>query len=143
MITKNAALCMESLEEAELGFRVHEPDSDTVLELAFAGSDGGPQLRFIIAFDDDDEAITVRCLDYVSYPSELTEDILDLCDECNSTYRFTKFYTDRDNNSIDVQSTSFVETENVVGIMHGLLQMMIHSLTDEYPKFMKAIWNRD
>lgn len=143
MITKNAELCIESLEEGGLTFKVHEPESgDTVVELGFSNPNG-PYVRFILIYDEDDTAISVRCIDYVNFPAEMTDDIFDMCDEYNCRYRFAKLYVDRDDNTVNAQISTFVTPETVVELTHACLGMLMESVNESYPRFMKAIWSRD
>ena len=135
-MTNNAQIATRALSEFNLSFGVREVRGNTVVEMSF-GDDMLPvTLNCVVVFDKDDDAISVRCLDYVSYPPEARESIRELCSECNRKYRFAKFVTDPDTETVDVHIETFVNPSNVLVVMHSCLRILLELLRQTYPMFV-------
>ena len=74
-----------------------------------------------------------------SAPEDKIADVLMVCNEMNSTYKWVKFYVDSDND-ITLQDDAILNVDNAGDETLELIVRMIDILKDTKPAFMRAIY---
>lgn len=72
-------------------------------------------------------------------PDDKIVDVLLICNEMNSNYRFAKFVLNEDN-TIIVEADGFLDEETAGIESHSLLVSAYRNVDELYKKVMKAIW---
>lgn len=123
----------DSLTEKELNFTVKNSETSEIVDFPWQGRN----LKCIFSGDDGEYLSLYYCLENV--PEDKLADILIVCNELNSKYKWVKFYIDSDND-IMLEDDAILSYENAGNEAFELLIRMIDILKETKPVFMKAIY---
>ena len=110
-----------------------------VVKVVYNG-DNLKSIPVYVFFDKDgDSMIQVYCYEIANFNSNVAAGLL-ACNEMNKTYRWVKFYIDKDNDlicSLDAYIDDVTCGEECLKLVRRVV-----NITDEaYPTFMKALWS--
>lgn len=131
---KCAELFIEDLKAKELVCSVKEDsDGDVAVRFPYQGRDTcfifrGEEGRYVSIF-------TV----FESVPEEKVNDMYAVCNDLNATYRWLKFFVDRDNDLM-VTDDAIVSEESAADECFELLGRRINILKEVKPIIMRALY---
>ena len=137
---KTTELFINELEEHELTYepvRVLE-DGDEMVQLG-AKLDN-TFVQFIILFDADEDAVTIRCFDLVRVSEEQYPKALMSCNALNDRMRWVKFCIDKERN-VQAEVDAVIDDTNAGKVTMNLVLRMASIIDDAYPVINKAIWS--
>lgn len=101
--------------------------------------ENGPRILVLFIAKNDDNDIAVRVFGLVSNVNDSkARKILEAVNECNSKFRFFKFYIDRDND-VNVEYDFLTEANNVGPMAFEALVRISSILDESYPIIMNAL----
>ncbi len=103
---------------------VNFPHKNHVTKCIFSGEDGNYLALFLV---------------YENIPDDKTADMLVLCNEINSQYKWVTFYLDKDNDLI-INNNAILCPENAAEETFELLLRMIQITEELKPKIMRTIY---
>ena len=108
--------------------------------MAFGGGDYTfDHIAFTVAFDEDGESAQIVSSAIASVPRQKTEKLLAVLNQCNSEFRWARFYLDEDNDVIADTDVVFGEDGAGFAVVESI--MLAASVVDDaYPEIMKGIW---
>ena len=122
------------LKERDFTFNVKEKEgTDTTVTFPYQGK------MTSFAFTGDDGCYVSIHTVYENVPEEKFADLLIVCNELNTEYRWLKFYVDTDNDLM-VEDDAILEPETAADECFELLVRRINILDDVKPRIMRAIY---
>jgi|SRR5690625_2065117 len=111
--------------------------------IAFRGREslkGGGNIIFVIVFNNSQDIVDIKVLNIANIDSPLKKEaILDLINELNMIYRYSKFYIN--DGAIDAEySLRLGDNQLDPQILMSYLILLINAAEESYPKFMKLQW---
>ena len=133
MLSTCAANFVQFLESKNLHFDVRETESGCMVAFPYDGK------LARIFFNGDDGTYMSMYLVYESVPVEKIADMLVVCNELNSTYKWVKFYLDNDNDLV-LQDDAILSPDNAADEVFELMLRMFDIGKDVKNQVMKAIY---
>lgn len=138
-MTKNAKVFNSFLASKEVKPDVNETEDDTRFTLHY-NLKGGPNVRIVCIFDEDDTMVRLYFFDYINSVDESKKaKIYEVINKINLEYTYVKFVIDDDN---DVYASYFVTVNNNFDsqIIFNLMLTISEIMEEKYPAFMKVVW---
>ncbi len=98
-------------------------------------------IPLVVAFDDDgDGEVEFFCYQIANIKTEKIPAILFVCNELNCTYRWVKFFVDKDRDVI-CRADAIIDFDTVGEECLKIVLLAIRIVDEAYPKIMKAMWD--
>lgn len=92
-----------------------------------------------IFFDEDgDPMVQFKCWDIANFKNKEAKGIF-ACNEMNKTYRWVKFYLDKDADVV-ASIDAYIAEYNCGEECLALVRRLVNIIDDAYPTFAKAMW---
>ena len=129
-----------ALTERQLLFEHVDEYDKPMIRLNFGGGDFSyTHLTINVIFDEDGESAQIVSSAIASVPRQKTEKLLAVLNQCNSEFRWARFYLDEDNDVIADTDVVFGEDGAGFAVVESI--MLAASVVDDaYPEIMKGIW---
>lgn len=126
------------LDELELHYRVTQGKKSDVIRMNMS-TDSGAKMEYVIFPSGSQSDVSVRIFSLVKSPENKREDILKVCNELNSKFRYAKFVLDSD---LDVNVEYDIARNNgALGETAMEIIVRFHKIINEaYPMLMRTIW---
>lgn len=114
-------------------------DKDTyVVKVTYTG-DNIKSIPIFVFFDSDgDPILQMKCWDIANFTNK-EEKGLSACNEANTTYRWAKFYIDKDKDVI-AELDAYIDAATCGEECLKLVRRMVSVIDKAYPIFGKALW---
>lgn len=130
----SAQLFIEDLESKQLKFDVKEAsDGDVIVIFPFDGYSAN------IIFSGDDGRYVSMYTVFEKVPGDKVSDMYAVCNQLNSSYKWLKFYIDKDND-IMIQDDAIVTPESAADECFELLVRRSQIIKDVKPVIMRALY---
>ncbi len=134
----SASAFIALLQQKGLKHDVDERNDDTVVSAGFDMDNASMRVRIFI--DDDNKHVALRIFSLCKATPEQFNKAVIACNDCNTEYRWIKFYIDSDNDinaSFDITTSDNAADEDIFDAMSRILSIS----DDVYPKIMKSLWS--
>lgn len=129
-----AQIFADFLENEGMHFDVREcDDGDVVVRFPYDG-----KTAHVLFSGDDGEYVAISVI-YENVPEEKFMDLVVVCNELNSRYKWVKFYVDEDRDLM-LRNDAIVSTENAASETMELMARVLKIGGDIKPIVMKAIY---
>lgn len=125
-------------DELELRYRVTKGKNSDVIRMGTT-TDSGAKIEYVIFPSGRESDVSMRVYSLVKVPENKRSQLLRLCNDLNSKYRYVKFGIDKD---MEV-SVEYDFARNNGDLAEAVMEMVVrfHKIINEaYPMFMHAIW---
>ena len=130
----SAQLFIEDLKSKNLHFDAKEvSDGDVLVVFPYDGKSTN------IIFSGDEGKYVSMYTAFESVPAEKVSDMYAVCNQLNATYKWLKFYIDKDNDLM-VEDDAIVSPDSAADECFELLVRRTHILKDVKPIVMRAIY---
>ena len=112
-----------------------------MISMNFGGGDFSyTHITINVIFDEDGESAQVLTSPIASVPTEKTSRLLLTLNDCNTKFRWVKFYLDADNDVIADGDVLFDE-QNAADVVIEMVMRTASIIDDAYADIMKGIWS--
>lgn len=134
MLNKCARLFEKLIEEKDLTIHTGtDKDGDSVVEFPYKGK------TTRLFFCGDDGCYLSMYLVYERVPEDKIPDLIYLCNELNSEYKWFTFYVDKDNDIV-IHDDAILAVDTAAEEAFELLVRMVKIGEDVKPRIMRAIY---
>ena len=112
-----------------------------MISMNFGGGDFSyTHITINVIFDEDGESAQVLTSPIASVPPEKTSRLLLTLNDCNTKFRWVKFYLDADNDVIADGDVLFDE-QNAADVVIEMVMRAASIIDDAYADIMRGIWS--
>ena len=130
----SAQLFIEDLKRKDLKFDIKElSGGETLVNFPFDGK------MTNIVFSGEDGKYVSMYTNFESIPADKVADLYVVCNQLNATYKWLKFYVDKDNDLM-VEDDAIVSPESAADECFELILRRANVLKDVKPVIMRAIY---
>lgn len=130
----SAQLFVEDLKAKDLTFNCRETaDGEVVVSVPYDGKTTN------VIFSGTDGRYVSMYTAFENVPAEKVADLLAVCNQLNSTYKWIKFYLDRDNDLM-LEDDAILSPESAADECFELILRRAHIMKDVKPIIMRAIY---
>lgn len=137
---KATKLIAEALDKADLKYRTDENEKMSLVRVSMNNKTSSEEIYYFVSENDNNDVV-IRSNPIVSVPPEKMDDMLDIINDCNTRFRYARFFIDKDGDvtiQVDVPTES---TDADVGpVAVELLVRLTKIYDDVYPQLMKCVW---
>lgn len=128
------------MAEQGLKFEYLDTFDKPVIALSFGGGDFSyTHVQINVVFDEDGESAQIATSPIASVPAEKTSRMLLALNECNSRFRWVKFYLDSDNDVI-ADGDVILDEQNAAAAVIEMVMRTASIIDDAYGDIMRGIW---
>ena len=129
----SAQLFIEDLKSKNLQFNARELDDEVVVSFPYDG-----KVTNFIFSGEDGKYVSMFTM-FESIPADKVGDLLVVCNNLNATYKWLKFFVDKDNDLM-VQDDAILSPESAAEECFELLVRRTNILKDVKSAIMRAIY---
>lgn len=97
-------------------------------------------MRVFFVFGDDNRDVQLRGMEFIRIPDSKIDQMYKSVNECNSKFRWTKFYLEEEDNEIVVECDAVIQLDSCAEECTELMAHMANIVDQAYPIFMKALY---
>ena len=126
---------IDFLDSKEITFDSKEDDDgDVTVTIPYEGK------RMICIFSGENgKFLSIYCF-YEETPAGKVYDMIDVCNQLNKTYKWVKFYLDKDND-VTAQIDALLTRSTAADVAFDMLIRMIDILKEAKPIIMRGLYN--